>query len=101
MDDLKITCRLNENQENSGECLTNQSFSLFAHTAWDSGVPLHVLFVSDVIINPNPSIYFHPRFVYLLMITQVESKRLNYGIVLGNILLEFNNGIVFQNSLME
>ena len=51
------------------------------------------------IIDSNPSIYFPPRFIYILMMTQVESKRLNYGIVFWNSLMEFKYGKVVRNSL--
>ena len=52
-------------------------------------------------MDPNPNIYFLPRFIYiLLMMPQVESERLRYGIVFRNSLMEFKYGIVVRNSLM-
>ena len=66
-----------------------------------TGVSFHVLCVSHVIIDPNPSINLSPRFIYFLMMTQVESKRLNYEIDFRNSLKKFNYEIVFRNSLTE
>ena len=60
---------------------------------------VYVLCLSHMIIDPNPSIHFHRRNIYLLMMTQAKSKRLNYSIIFRNSFMEFIYGIVFPNIL--